>query len=103
MVLEVEPTAEDIETAVLRPSRRICEPTRQLFGSWVIVAETSEFLEVKIREPYRVPLPYAGNGPLILVADRSNFPLNGSVQLEFGDRTLQLLLAEMERPWRGRS
>jgi hypothetical protein len=31
MVLEVKPTAEDIETAVLRPSRRIGEPTRQLF------------------------------------------------------------------------
>jgi hypothetical protein len=31
MVLEIKPTAEDIETAVLSPSRRIGEPTRQLF------------------------------------------------------------------------
>jgi hypothetical protein len=27
MVLEVKPTAEDVETPVLRPSRRIGEPT----------------------------------------------------------------------------
>jgi hypothetical protein len=31
MVLEIKPTAEDIETAVSRPSRRIGEPTCQLF------------------------------------------------------------------------
>ena len=31
MVLEIKPTAEDIETAALRPSRRIGEPTCQLF------------------------------------------------------------------------
>jgi hypothetical protein len=31
MVLEVKPTAEDTETAVLRRSRRIGELTRQLF------------------------------------------------------------------------
>jgi hypothetical protein len=31
MVLEIKPTAEDIETAVLSPSRHIGEPTCQLF------------------------------------------------------------------------
>jgi hypothetical protein len=32
MVLEVKPAAEDVETPVLRPSRRIGEPTLQLLN-----------------------------------------------------------------------
>jgi len=32
MVLIVEPAAEDIETAVWRPSRFVVEPTRLLLG-----------------------------------------------------------------------
>jgi hypothetical protein len=32
MVLIVEPTAEDIKTAVWRPSRSVVEPARQLFN-----------------------------------------------------------------------
>jgi hypothetical protein len=49
MVLPVKPTAEDIKAAVLRPSRFIREPTRQLFDENLLSHFTQDFMNVLFR------------------------------------------------------
>ena len=70
MVLEIKPTAEDIETAVLTPSRRIGEPTRQLFDENSLAQFAQDVrngagdieVDVKPPEPRGVPPNSPQNG-----------------------------------------
>src|SRR5713101_2226918 len=49
MVLEVEPTAEDFETAILRPSRFVCEPTRKLLSENLVAQLAQGFVDLSVR------------------------------------------------------
>jgi hypothetical protein len=48
MVFIVEPTAEDIETAIWRPSRHVIEPARQLLSE-NLLAQFVQYLSDLLR------------------------------------------------------
>ena len=49
MVLEVEPTAEDLEATILRPSRSIVEPTRQLLDENLLAELAQGLVDLSVR------------------------------------------------------
>src|SRR5271169_1543027 len=53
MVLEIKPTAEDIKTAVRRPSAFIREPTRQLFDKNFLAQLLQHFPDILFRVTLR--------------------------------------------------
>ncbi|MBA3915130.1 MAG: hypothetical protein H0X25_15040 [Acidobacteriales bacterium] len=49
MVLEIKPTAKEVETAILRPSCLVRYPTRQLLSENLIAQFAQDFLEICVR------------------------------------------------------
>jgi len=48
MVLEVEPPAEDLEATILRPSRSIVEPPRQLLDENLLTQVAQDFVDISV-------------------------------------------------------
>ena len=48
MVLEVEPPAEDLEATIVRPSRSIVEPPRQLLDENLLTQLAQDFVELTV-------------------------------------------------------
>ena len=53
MVLEIKPTAEDIEPEVSRPGLFISEPTRQLRNENLLAQFLQDFADVLLRVTFR--------------------------------------------------